>query len=718
MRTILAGLAYAGGDRFLFQPAPALTTPTQLVSYQYAQPAVPGHVPGNLVVEYEKTAPVAGETLPLPFLAFAVAIGAAAGASARRVLASEQRGPLSVAGPRSQQLAMLAVAAAEKIEVPPSATVNDTIRNVAIVAHVDHGKTSLVDAMLQSAKVFKEELGKDDRVMDNNDQERERGITILAKNASIDYKGKKVNIVDTPGHADFGGEVERVLGMVDGVLLVVDASEGPKPQTRFVLKKALALGHKILVVINKIDRPSARPEYVIDKVFDLFCELGATDEQTDFEVVYTSAINRSSGPEPDSVTESMDTLMDSILDLPAPPAKMDQPLQLQISNVGSDSFIGRLGIGRILAGTLRKNQPIGLSAGPGEAVKQVKIAELFVFDAMGKKAVDEATAGDIVVFSGVPDFDIGNSLVDLADPQPLEPLEVEKPTMSITMGVNKSPFAGRAGKLLTSRNIKDRLAKELETNVALRVEETADADTVTVYGRGLLHLTVLIETMRREGFELMIGPPQVIYEEIDGVRSEPFETVDVEVPEDNSGAVVSMLNERKGNMLDMGAPNSDGMLSIQYEMPTRGMVGVKSRMLSATRGLALMTSTFAGYRPYAGDFGGRDRGNLLSFETGKANSFGLMKVQERGTLFASPGDEVYEDQIVGISARPDDMKVNICKAKQLTNMRAAGKDDNTGLTPPKVMTLEEAVEYVLDNEFVEVTPEAIRMGQRPKAKRF
>jgi len=613
---------------------------------------------------------------------------------------------------------MLAVAAAEKIEVPPSATVNDTIRNVAIVAHVDHGKTSLVDAMLQSAKVFKEELGKDDRVMDNNDQERERGITILAKNASIDYKGKKVNIVDTPGHADFGGEVERVLGMVDGVLLVVDASEGPKPQTRFVLKKALALGHKILVVINKIDRPSARPEYVIDKVFDLFCELGATDEQTDFEVVYTSAINRSSGPEPDSVTESMDTLMDSILELPAPPAKMDQPLQLQISNVGSDSFIGRLGIGRILAGTLRKNQPIGLSAGPGEAVKQVKIAELFVFDAMGKKAVDEATAGDIVVFSGVPDFDIGNSLVDPNDARPLEPLEVEKPTMSITMGVNKSPFAGRSGKLLTSRNIRDRLNKELETNVALRVEDTADSDTLNVYGRGLLHLTVLIETMRREGFEMMIGCPQVIYEEIDGVQCEPFETVDVEVPEDNSGAVVSMLNERKGNMLDMGAPNSDGMLSIQYEMPTRGMVGVKSRMLSATRGLALMTSTFAGYRPYAGDFGGRDRGNLLSFETGKANSFGLMKVQERGTLFASPGDEVYEDQIVGISARPDDMKVNICKAKQLTNMRAAGKDDNTGLTPPKVMTLEEAVEYVLDNEFVEVTPEAIRMGQRPKAKRF
>jgi GTP-binding protein len=528
-----------------------------------------------------------------------------------------------------------------------------------------------------------------------------------------------VNIVDTPGHADFGGEVERVLGMVDGVLLVVDASEGPKPQTRFVLKKALELGHKILVVVNKIDRPSARPEYVIDKVFDLFCELGASDEQTDFQVVYTSAINRVAGDEADAISDNMDPLLNAILDLPAPKAAVEESLQLQISNVGSDAFIGRLGIGRIKSGTLQKNQPIGLSAGPGEPVKQVKVADLFVFDAMGRKPVEEASAGDIVVFSGVPEFEIGNTLVDLADPRPFEPLEVEKPTMSITIGVNKSAFAGKSGaKLLTSRNIRERLDKELETNVALRVEDTGDADTFLVYGRGLLHLTVLIETMRREGFEIMVGCPQVLYKEIDGVKQEPFETVDVEVPEDSSGSVIDMLSQRKGNMLEMGGANADGMLSVQYEMPTRTMVGVKSRMLSATKGLAVMTSTFAGYKPYAGDYGGRDRGNLLSHEQGTANSHGLMKAQDRGTLFPSPGEDVYEDQIVGIHSRPGDLKVNVCRTKQLTNMRAAGKDDNTNLTPPKVMTLEEAVEYVIDDEFVEVTPDAIRMGKRAKPKRF
>jgi GTP-binding protein len=611
---------------------------------------------------------------------------------------------------------MLAVAAAEKVETTGAMGKNDAIRNIAIVAHVDHGKTSLVDAMLQSAQVFKEELGKDDRVMDNNDQERERGITILAKNASIDYGGKKVNIVDTPGHADFGGEVERVLGMVDGVLLVVDASEGPKPQTRFVLKKALALGHKILVVVNKIDRPSARPEFVIDKVFDLFCELGATDEQTDFDVVYTSAINRVAGDEADKITDNMDPLFQKIVQLPAPTAAVDEPLQLQISNVGSDSFIGRLGIGRILSGKLQKNEEIGLSAGPGEPVKKVKISELFVFDAMDRKAVEEAAAGDIVVFAGVPDFDIGNTLVDLADPQPLPPLEVEKPTMSITMGVNKSPFGGRSGKLLTSRNIRDRLNKELETNVALRVEDTDDADTFNVYGRGLLHLTVLIETMRREGFEVMVGCPQVLYKDIDGKKSEPFETIDVEVPEESSGAVIDMLSQRKGSMLEMGSANSDGMITVLYEMPTRTMVGVKSNMLSATKGMAVMTSTFAGYRPYAGDYGGRDRGNMLSHETGTANSYGLTNAQARGVLFPSPGEEVYEDQIIGINSRPGDLKVNICRTKQLTNMRAAGKDDNAGLTPPKIVTLEEAVEYILNDEYVEVTPDAIRMGKRPKVK--
>ena len=399
--------------------------------------------------------------------------------------------------------------------------VRDDLRNIAIVAHVDHGKTTLVDAMLESAAAIDnggKAIGKDDRLMDSNDQERERGITILAKNAALTYDGVKVNIVDTPGHADFGGEVERVLGMVDGVLLLVDAQEGPKPQTRFVLKKALSMGHRVLVVVNKIDKPASRPEYVIDKTFDLFCELGASDEQTDFPVVYTSAINRVAGFEPDEIEDDMSAVFKQIMDLPRPKADETGPLQLQISNIGSDNFIGRLGIGRILSGSIQKNKPIGLCAGPGEPVKQVKVSELFNFDAMGRAAIDEAKAGEIVVFSGVQNFNIGDTLVDPDDPKPLEPIEVEQPTMSITMGVNKSPFGGRVGKLLTSRNIRDRLAKELEVNVAMRVEDTDDGDTVLVSGRGLLHLTVLIETMRREGFELMIGCRKVIEQEIEGAR--------------------------------------------------------------------------------------------------------------------------------------------------------------------------------------------------------
>jgi GTP-binding protein len=604
-----------------------------------------------------------------------------------------------------------------RMEVATASAVREDIRNIAIVAHVDHGKTTLVDSML--ADELGKEIGKDDRLMDGNDQEKERGITILAKNAAISYKDIKVNIVDTPGHADFGGEVERVLGMVDGVLLVVDAQEGPKPQTRFVLKKALSMGHKVLVVVNKIDKPAARPEYVIDKTFDLFCELGASDEQTDFEVVYASAINRMSGPEPDQLDNSMTSLKDAILSLPKPVASLEDPLQLQISNVGSDPFIGRLGVGRIKSGVLQKGKPIGLCAGPGEPVKQVKISELFVYDAMGRTPADEASAGDIVVFSGIPDFNIGDTLVDPAEPRPLEPIAVEVPTMSITMGVNKSPFAGRSGaKLLTSRNIRDRLAKELETNVAMKVEDTNDGDTVLVSGRGLLHLTVLIETMRREGFEMMVGPPQVIEKEVDGKRMEPYELVDVELPEEYSGSTISLLNERKGNMVEMAPVTAEGMTTVQFEVPSRGMNGVKSKLLSASRGLAVMSTTFLGYKPYAGDFGQRDRGNLLSFEAGTATPFSITKTQDRGAFFTSPGDEVYEDQIVGIHAKSGDLKVNICKAKQLTNMRSAGADEKSSTTPAMQLTLEDAVEYVVQGEFVEVTPDAIRMGKHPKEPRF
>merc|ERR1719163_2194324 len=478
------------------------------------------------------------------------------------------------------------------------------------------------------------------------------------------------------------------------------------------------MGHKVLVVINKIDKPAARVDYVIDKTFDLFCELGATDEQTDFPVVYCSAINRVAGLEMDEIGEDMSAIFKRIMELPKPVANVDGPLQLQISNIGMDSFIGRLGIGRIKSGTIKKNTPVALSAGPGEPLKQVKVSELFNFDAMGRAPIEEAAAGEIVVFSGVQDFTIGDTLVDPDDPLPLDPIEVEQPTMSITFGVNKSPFGGRSGKLLTSRNIRDRLAKELETNVALRVEDTEDGDTVLVSGRGLLHLTVLIETMRREGFELMVGCPRVIEQEVDGGRHEPFELVDIELPEEYSGSAIDLLNQRKGAMCEMSPPTKEGLVTLVYEVPSRGMNGVKSKLLSATRGLAVMSTTFAGYKPYAGDFGERDRGNLLSFETGTTSSFALAKVQERGSLFAKPGDEVYENQIIGINAKAGDLKVNACKTKQLTNMRSAGADDKSNVTPPMQLTLEDAVEYILADEFVEVTPEAVRMGKKQKASRF
>eukprot|EP00746_Dinoflagellata_sp_MGD_P101189 gnl/MRDRNA2_/MRDRNA2_41210_c0_seq1.p1 gnl/MRDRNA2_/MRDRNA2_41210_c0~~gnl/MRDRNA2_/MRDRNA2_41210_c0_seq1.p1 ORF type:complete len:760 (-),score=170.53 gnl/MRDRNA2_/MRDRNA2_41210_c0_seq1:159-2438(-) len=628
--------------------------------------------------------------------------------------------PICTARPHSGPSKVFTKAAT--LDAPPAeaadAVVRDDLRNIAIVAHVDHGKTTLVDAMIQASGALDDrtELGKDDRIMDNNDQEKERGITILAKNAAIDYKGTKINIVDTPGHADFGGEVERVLGMVDGVLLLVDAKEGPKPQTRFVLKKAIALGLKILVVINKIDRPASRPEYVVDKTFDLFCELGASDEQTDFPIVYASAINRIAGDDPEDEMTNMDPLFAQIVNLPKPPCNPDGPLQLQISSIASDPFIGRLGVGRIKSGTVKKNSVVGLSAGPGEPVQQVKVGELFDFDALGRKSITEAKAGEIVVFSGIQDFNIGDTVVALDDPRPLQPMDVEQPTMSITFAVNKSPFAGQVGKLLTSRQIRARLDKELETNVALKVEDTEDGDTFLVSGRGLLHLTVLIETMRREGFELMVGCPKVIEKEIDGERQEPFELVDIEVPEEFSGAVIQTLNNRKGCMQQMGAASGDGIVSIQYEVPSRGMTGVKSSLLSSTKGLVVMTTTFGGYRPYAGDFGGRENGNLISQATGAATTNAIANAQQRGFLFSSPGDQVYEGQIVGVNSREQDLKMNICKTKTLDNMRSAGKDDTIKIIPAKVMTLEEAVEYIVDGEYVEVTPDSLRMGTYPKKK--
>ena len=525
--------------------------------------------------------------------------------------------------------------------------------------------------MLKTAQVFRENEKVQERVMDSNDQERERGITILAKNAAINYSGVKINIVDTPGHADFGGEVERVMSLVDGVLLVVDSVEGPKPQTRFVLKKALEMGHKVLVVVNKIDRPSARPEFVVDKTFDLFCDLNAADEQLDFQIVYASALQGISGDDPADMATDMTPLFEAILKLPPPQVATDgeEAVQMMVANIGYDSFKGKMGIGRIRSGKLKKGQSVGVTR-PGEAVRQGKIAELFAFDNLGRTPVDEASAGDIVMFAGIQEFTIGDTLVDQRNPKPLTPIEVEEPTVKMTFGVNKSPLAGQEGKLLTTRVIKDRLAKELETNVALRVTDTDSADTYEVAGRGQMHLTVLIENMRREGFELMIGPPQVIEKEIDGQRCEPFELLEITVPDEYMGAVVDLLSKRKGEMLTMGTALEEGSGYVEYVVPTRGMIGLRNAMLTATRGMAIMESSFNSYRPVCGAINPRDKGSLLAHSNGEATPFGIMGAQDRGDLFISAKTKVYEDMIVGVHQRPGDLAVNVCREKALTNMRS------------------------------------------------
>lgn len=591
----------------------------------------------------------------------------------------------------------------------------DTLRNVAIVAHVDHGKTTLVDALLKESKVFRTNEEVDDRVMDSNDQERERGITILAKNAAVQYKGVKINIVDTPGHADFGGEVERILNMVDGVLLVVDSVEGPKPQTRFVLKKALELGLKAVLVVNKIDRPQARPDYVVDKTFDLFVELDATDEQTDFDIVYASAINGQSGKEPDALEDHCGHILDAIVDS-IPPAQVDNeaPVQLLVANIDYDDFKGKLGIGRVKQGTLKAGDggSFGLMKGPDSDLRPIKINELFVYDNLGRKSVDEAQAGEIVMFSGVADVTIGETVVSKENPMPMDVLEIEEPTVSMSFGVNKSPLAGKEGDKLTSRIIKDRLMKELDRNVALRCEMGA-SDSFTVSGRGPLHLTVLIETMRREGFELEVGPPEVIIKDIDGVKSEPYDYLEIAVPDEFSSNVVDILNRRKGEMQDMGKTEVGDYTYVKYLIPTRATIGLRTQLLSATRGLAVIDSNFDSYRAYAGAVESRDKGSLLAFEGGETTSHGLLGAQDRGQLFAAPRESVYKDMIVGVHQRPGDLRVNVCKQKQLTNMRSANKGIVEGLSPPIELTLDSAVEYIQNDEIVEVTPDSIRMAKKP-----
>ncbi|CAM9422319.1 unnamed protein product [Chrysoparadoxa australica] len=597
---------------------------------------------------------------------------------------------------------------------PETAQYRDDLRNIAIIAHVDHGKTTLVDAMLQQSAVFRDNETVQERVMDSNDQEKERGITILAKNCAINYQGTKFNLVDTPGHADFGGEVERILNMVDGVLLVVDSVEGPKPQTRFVLKKALELGLQAVVVVNKIDRPAARPDYVVDKTFDLFCELDANDTQMEFDIVYTSAIQGIAGDEADEMQETMEPLFKAIMKMPKPKVRPDASLQVLVANIDYDEWKGKLGIGRVHSGTITKGQNIGVTQ-PDEPVKSGKVSELFVFDNLGRTSVDKAVAGDIVMIAGCPDISIGDTAVDPSDPRPLKPIAVEEPTVRMTFGVNKSPLSGREGKFLTSRMIRDRLMKELDRNVALRVEETDSADVYEVSGRGQLHLTVLIETMRREGFELLVGPPTVINKKEDGKTLEPHEKVEVQVPDEYVGSVVDLLSRRKGDMINM-APASEGggITNVEYVVPTRGMIGLRNAMMTATRGTAVLDTVFDSYRPFAGDIESRDKGSLLAHEDGSCTSNGLLGAQDRGQLFLSAKDEVYKGMIVGIHQRPGDLAVNVCKMKQLNNIRSANKSIVEGLTPPLDIDLDMAVEYIQDDELVEVTPSLVRMLKNPE----
>jgi len=621
---------------------------------------------------------------------------------------------------------MSAVAEPPTADTETAGKVIENIRNIAVIAHVDHGKTTLVDALIRQSGVFRDEGQAEEageRVMDSEDQERERGITILSKNLAVVRDGIKINIMDTPGHADFGGEVERVLNMCDGVILLVDSVEGPKPQTRFVLDKALSKGMNALVVVNKVDRPAARVEYVVDNVFDLFVELGATDEQTDFSVVYASGLQGRAGDDPENLADDMGPLFDAILESIDPPTvEKSEPeaLQALVSNIDFDPFKGKMGIARITNGSVKAGQPIAL-AHPDKDKTTGRVNELFVFDNLGKKEVEEASAGEIIMFSGVDGVEIGDTLVTNENAganaaEPLEPIAVEQPTVRMTIGVNKSPLAGQEGKFLTSRMIRDRLFKELDRNVALQVAETDSADRYEVSGRGQLHLTVLIETMRREGFELEVGPPTVIIKENEetGKQEEPWEAVEVRVPEEYNGSVIDLLNNRKGELQDMGLEESSGMSIVKYLVPTRGMLGLKSALLSSTRGTAIIDSVFDSYRPMiVGGIQARDKGSLLAFADGDATTFGIEGAQSRGQMFVSVGDDVYKGMIIGINQRPGDLEVNICKTKALNNMRAASKDKNAGIVTPIEMSLDACVEYLAVDEILEVTPSLFRMSKNP-----
>ena len=581
-----------------------------------------------------------------------------------------------------------------------------SIKNIAIIAHVDHGKTTLVDKILHHCELFRDNQETGDLILDNNDLERERGITIVSKNVSVNYKGTKINIIDTPGHADFGGEVERVLNMADGVLLLVDAFEGPMPQTRFVLQKAIDLGLKPCVVINKVDKENCTPEEVHEKVFDLMFELGAEEWQLDFPTVYGSAKNNWMSDDWQNETKNIEPLLDMVIEHVPSPKIEEGTTQMLITSLDFSSFTGRIAIGRLQRGKLEDNMQIALVKRDGKIVKS-KIKELHVFEGLGRKKVAEVEAGDICALVGLEGFDIGDTVADVENPEALKTIAIDEPTMSMLFTINDSPFFGKDGKFVTSRHIKDRLAKELEKNLALRVGDTDSADKFMVFGRGVLHLSVLIETMRREGYELQIGQPQVIIKEIDGKKCEPIEELTIDLPENLSGRAVEFVTVRKGEMLSM-EPKGERMI-VKFKIPSRGIIGLRNQLLTATAGEAIMSHRFIAYEPYKGEIAGRNNGSLISMENGKAIPYSIDKLQDRGRFFVDPNEDIYEGQVVGENTRGDDMTINITKTKKLSNVRSSGADDKAKIVPAIKFSLEEALEYIQKDEYVEVTPKTIRL---------
>ena len=588
---------------------------------------------------------------------------------------------------------------------------NQKIRNVAIIAHVDHGKTTLVDAMLKQSGIFRENEQVEERVMDSNDLEKERGITILSKNTAVMYDGVKINIVDTPGHADFGGEVERVLKMVDGVLLLVDAFEGAMPQTREVLKKSLALNLKPIVVINKIDRPGARPLKVVDEVLDLFIELNANDDQLDFPVVYASGKQGTATLDLNKSGKDLECLFRTIIDNIEPPACDEEgPMQMLVSNIDYDDYIGRIAIGRIERGKVKLGMPVAICK-KEDKIENSRVTKLYTYQGLKRVEVEEDSAGDIIALSGIADINIGDTICDYDHPEKIPFVDIDEPTVSMTFSVNNGPFAGREGQFITSRHIRDRLFKELDRNVSLRVKETDSPDSFEVSGRGELHLSVLIETMRREGFELLVSRPKVIIKEIDGVKCEPVERLIVNVPDDCIGNVIEKLGKRKAEMVNM-EPAEEGHTKVEFRIPARGLIGYRTEFMTDTKGEGTMNHIFDSYEPYKGEITSRVRGTIIAFENGKSVTYGLYNAQDKGELFIGPGVDVYEGMIVGLNSRGEDLAINVCKEKHLTNTRASGSDEALRLVPPIQMSLEKAIEFIQDDELVEVTPKSIRLRKK------